>query len=133
MTEINKDEKKEEETPEAPRRVPPVPVCVPDVDIRETEDEILINADMPGVDEKSAEISLENSILTIQGKTTGDSPEDHRLAREEHGVHRFRREFELSNAIDGTGITAHLKNGVLRVHLPKGEGARSRKIEVGTE
>ena len=132
MTETKTVEKKEE-TPEASRRVPPVPVCVPDVDIREDENEIVLDADMPGVDEKSADVSLENNILTIQGKTTGDSPKDHRLVREEYGVHRFRREFELSNAIDGTGITARLKNGVLRVHLPKGEGAQARKIEVGTE
>jgi len=124
---------KKEETSETSRRVPSVPVCVPDVDIRENGDEIVLDADMPGVDEKSADVSLENNILTIQGKTTGDSPKGHRLVREEYGVHRFRREFELSNAIEGTGITARLKNGVLHVHLPKGEGAKARKIEIGTE
>jgi HSP20 family protein len=133
MTEETKVVEKKEEKPEATRRVPPVPVCVPDADIRENDDEIVLEADMPGVDGKSADVSLESNILTIQGKTTGDSPRGHRLVREEHGVHRFRREFELSNAIDGAGITARLKNGVLRVQLPKGEGAKARKIEIGTE
>ena len=133
MTETKTVEKKEEERLQVPRRVPPVPVCVPDVDIREDENEIVLDADMPGVDEKSADVSLESNTLTIQGKTTGDSPKGHRLVREEYGVHRFRREFEVSNAIDGTGITARLKNGVLRVHLPKGEGAQARKIEIDTQ
>ena len=95
-------------------------VCfVPRVDIYETNDAIFVTADMPGVDETSVDIMLENDVLTINGYIEPVEPEGYQLAHAEYRVGDYERRFTLSNKIDQERIEATMKNGVLRLHLPK--------------
>lgn len=102
---------------------------VPRADIYETNDAIVVVADMPGVDETSLDISLENDVLTINGYTEPECPKGYDLAYTEYRVGDFQRSFTLSNKIDQDKIEATLKDGVLRLHLPKAEPT-TRKITV---
>jgi HSP20 family protein len=92
---------------------------VPRVDIYETNDGIFLVADMPGVDEKSVDITLEKDVLTIDGYVEPVAPEGYRLAYAEYRVGDYQRRFTLSDQIDRDGIEAMMKDGVLRLHLPK--------------
>jgi HSP20 family molecular chaperone IbpA len=92
---------------------------VPRVDIYETEDAIAVMADMPGVDAESLDISLEQSVLTINGLVDPTAPEGYALAYAEYRTGDYVRSFTLSNQIDQSAIEASIKDGVLRLHLPK--------------
>ena len=103
---------------------------VPRADIYETEDEIVVVADMPGVDEKSVDITLENNVLTINGVVDMEQPEGYSLSYAEYRVGDYQRAFSLSDQIDQEGIEATVKDGVLRLHLPKITEARVKKIAI---
>lgn len=105
-------------------------VYTPATDIFERKDDIIVTADMPGVDEKSIEVTLEKNILTIYGKVEPEIPEKHRLALSEYGIGDYHRVFTISNEIDRDRIKAEVRNGVLRLVLPKAESAKTRKIPV---
>ena len=105
---------------------------VPRVDIYETDDAIVVVADMPGVDESSLDITLENNELTINGYVEPMQLEDYSLTYAEYREGDYVRSFRLSDEIDREGIEATLKNGVLCLNLPKVKEARTRKIEVKT-
>jgi len=102
----------------------------PRSDIYENGDTIVIVADMPGVDENDIDISLEKNILTINGYIRPSQPENLTLTFAEYGIGDYQRRFALSNEIDAAKIKATVKNGVLRLFLPKAEAAKSRKITV---
>jgi HSP20 family molecular chaperone IbpA len=102
----------------------------PKVDIVESAHEIVVVADMPGVDERSVEVVLEKDVLTIYGKVEWQEPTTHDLVYREYGIGDFQRAFTLSDAIDQERIEAHVKNGVLRVTLPKALEARVKQIPV---
>lgn len=134
MTEMTKDiSKKEAETPQGVERTRPHKVYAPAVDILERKDDIVVTADLPGVDEKAIDITLEKNVLTIYGRVESLNPEKHRLAYSEYGVGDYQRAFTLSDEIDKNKIQATMKNGVLRLVLPKAEAAKTRKIMVSTE
>jgi HSP20 family protein len=105
---------------------------VPRADIYETDDTIVVVADMPGVDESSLDITLENNVLTINGCVEPMQPEGYSLTYAEYREGDYVRSFRLSDEIDREGIEATLKDGVLRLSLPKIREARTRKIEVKT-
>jgi HSP20 family molecular chaperone IbpA len=134
MTEHTKDIQKKEATsaqegePTRARRV-----YTPDVDIIERKDDIIVMADMPGVDENSVDITLEKNVLTIYGKVDAEIPEQHRLWLSEYGIGDYQRTFTLSDEVDRNRIQATVKNGVLRLILPKAEEVKTRKIAVKTE
>jgi len=108
----------------------PGPVFTPAVDILETEKEITILADVPGVQAKSLSIDLNDSVLTFSGDVdTPEKDEEADLLRE-YRTGRYFREFRLSQVIDQGKIDAELKEGVLRLRLPKVEKAQPRKIAV---
>ena len=109
------------------------PAFVPRADIYETEKAIVVVADMPGVDETSVDITLEKGVLTINGTVEPELPEGYSLARAEYRVGDYVRSFSLSNEIDQESIEAALKDGVLRLTLPKITEARIKKISVKTE
>jgi HSP20 family protein len=92
---------------------------VPHADIYETNDTILVVADMPGVDENSVNITLEQNVLTINGYAALVEPEGYRLGYAEYRVGDYQRQFTLSDQIDRDKIEATVKDGVLRLHLPK--------------
>ncbi len=102
---------------------------VPRADIYETDDAIFVVADMPGVDENSVDITLENNVLSINGYVEPVRPENYSLAYAEYRVGDYQRRFTISDQIDQDGIEASVKDGVLRLYLPKSVPA-ARKIAV---
>jgi HSP20 family protein len=105
-------------------------VFVPRVDIFETEADIKLLADMPGVSSDSVDITLEKNILTIRGQIDFERPEGYDLAYAEYAVGDYERTFALSDEVDREKIEATVKHGVLRLLLPKAESAKMRKIAV---
>ncbi|RLB42278.1 MAG: Hsp20/alpha crystallin family protein [Deltaproteobacteria bacterium] len=105
------------------------PVFVPAVDIYETDDSLVLLADMPGVSNEGVEIHLEDNELTIRGKV-GEEPAQWNPIYTEYRSGDYYRSFTLSSVIDQDKIEATMKNGVLKVVLPKAEAAKPRKIEV---
>ena len=119
------DEKSSEETrPAAPRRA-----YVPGVDVVDGAGETVVFADMPGVDEASISIMLENNILSIKGTPEDIDYPGKSLVYREFGVGDYERSFSLTDTVDRDAISASIKDGVLRVVLPKSNHA-ARKIEV---
>jgi HSP20 family molecular chaperone IbpA len=108
----------------------PGPVFIPAVDILENEHEIVVLADMPGVESKNVDIDLKDNQLTIIGRVDPvENDKEARLYREfEWGD--YYRQFSLSNVIDQTKINAKIEEGVLRLVLPKVEKAKPQKIKV---
>lgn len=105
-------------------------VYVPQVDIFETEQAILLVADLPGVDEAGVDITVEKNILTIRATTATCVPADHTLAYAEYEVGDYERAFTISNEVDRDAIQASVKNGVLRLTLPKAKHALAKKVTV---
>jgi HSP20 family protein len=103
---------------------------VPRADVYETDEAITVLADMPGVDESSVDITLENNVLTINGYVEPVQPEGYRLAYAEYEVGDYQRAFTLSDQINREGIEAVVKDGVLRLYLPKVLEAQKRKIAI---
>ncbi len=102
---------------------------VPRVDIYETDEAIHLIADIPGADESSIDITLEKNVLTIDAEVHAEKPEEYSLTYAEYGIGSFRRKFNLSNEIAQDKIVAEVKDGVLKLKLPKSKKA-SQKIKV---
>lgn len=105
-------------------------VLTPPVDIYETTDDIVLTADMPGVDEKSLDVTLEQDVLTVEGRMSDADPEGYRLEFQEYHDGDYRRVFTLATEVDRDRIQADVKNGVLRLVLPKAEPAKAKRIPV---
>ncbi|MCE5244974.1 MAG: Hsp20/alpha crystallin family protein [Syntrophobacteraceae bacterium] len=108
-----------------------VPIFVPPVDIYETENELTLLADMPGVPIDGVSIDLNDDQLTIRGAVALENGDGTVLLRE-YSTGDFYRQFTLSNKIDREKIEASMKDGVLKVVLPKSDVAKPRKIAVKT-
>ena len=108
----------------------PGPVFIPAVDIFESENEITLLADMPGVSTDHISIDLRDGQLTILGEVEPHSSESERLLLKEYETGRFHRVFNLSDTIDQSKISATMKDGVLRLVLPKAEKAKPKSIPV---
>lgn len=106
---------------------------VPRADVYETATDIIVYADLPGVEEGDVDITVEKNILTIKATTQHEAPAGHTLGYAEYAVGDFLRKFTLSNEINRDGIAATLRNGVLKLVLPKSTSAQVRKISVKGE
>jgi HSP20 family molecular chaperone IbpA len=106
------------------------PTVAPHTDIYEREDAIVVVADMPGVDEKAVDINVERGVLTLEGRVELEVQGNYQLEFAEYMPTSFRRSFTLSNEVNTGGIQASIKDGVLRIVLPKADEARTRKIPV---
>ena len=103
----------------------------PAVDIKEEENRFLIQADVPGVDPKDIEITMENGVLTIRGERTGETrKEGEGYTRVERVRGSFYRRFSLPDTADAERIEAQGKNGVLEVVIPKKEKAKPKRITI---
>lgn len=102
----------------------------PPVDIYETQDGLVVTADVPGVAQADLNIRVDNNVLTIQGRAKHVIT-DEASYREYELVNVFRQ-FELTDAVDQDKITADLKHGVLTLSLPKAEAAKPRQIPIQT-
>ena len=101
----------------------------PEVNIYETQDGYILQAEMPGVSKDGLEITLEGNEITITGRRNTDSVSGEVLFRERHPLD-YRRVFELDPAIDTAKISAKMEQGVLTLTLPKSEKVKPRKITV---
>ncbi len=106
-----------------------VPVFIPPVDIYESEGALTLVADMPGVPLDNIDIDLDADQLTIRG-TVPLEEENGKVLFREYTVGDYYRQFTLSSDIDREKIQASMKNGVLKLVLPKAEAAKPRKILV---
>lgn len=107
-------------------------VYTPAVDIYENENSFVVYADIPGADEKSVEITVEKDQLSIQAKVNDEVPVGSKLRYSEYGIGDYKRSFSLGDRIDRDKIEASVKNGVLKLVLPRIEPV-VRKIEIRTE
>jgi HSP20 family protein len=104
---------------------------MPAVDIREDADGFVLFADIPGVDPKDIEITMENGVLTIRGERKLESEAERKgYKRVERARGTFYRRFSLPDSADPERISARGKNGVLEVSIPKHERVHPRKISV---
>jgi HSP20 family molecular chaperone IbpA len=103
---------------------------VPRADIYEAGDEIILALDMPGINEKAFEITLEKNILNVKGYAQIEDPNEYSLTLAEYETGDYERSFRVSDAIATDKIEAAYKDGVLRLTLPKAEQAKARKIAV---
>lgn len=119
-------------TTEDAQRMPPRPVFLPPADIYETNDAIVVMAEMPGVGSDGVDITLERRVLTIRGRSGANGHSGYQRVYNEYADGDYERVFTLSEAIDREKIEATLRDGVLHLVLPKAEPARARKIELKT-
>ena len=105
-------------------------VFVPRTDIYETQDNVVLLVDMPGVATDGVDITLEKRRLAIRGYAAEQGRQNYRLAYAEYGVGDYERVFTLFEDIDREHIDASQKNGVWRLVLPKAAPAQARKVQL---
>lgn len=108
---------------------------VPSVDVAETDGEMVLTAELPGLTEEDVDIELEGNVLTLRGekkeeaeREEGEGERKMRIFERRYG--EFCRSFTLPNTVDPEKITAEVEKGVLEVHMPKTTEARGRRIAV---
>ena len=106
----------------------------PETDVVETEKEIRVVTEMPGLRQEDIEVDVENNVLTLRGekreeRSEGEQQGRYHLAERRYGT--FARSFVLPRDVDPERIEASFENGVLTVRIPKSEKAQRRRIEVG--
>ena len=106
----------------------------PSVDIYENKDQIVLEAELPGMNREDFELTIENNVLTLRGERRFEKKEEsdnyHRVERSYGG---FSRSFTLPQTVSAENATAEYKNGVLRVTLAKREEVKARRIEIAGE
>ena len=109
-------------------RNPDIPVAVPLVDIFENDDEILLYADVPGVEKTDVNVGIDNGKLSLSAVRTIKSSGSAQW--EEFETVEYRRNFSIPQTIDVEKVKAELKDGILHLHLPKSAQAKPRQIEI---
>jgi HSP20 family protein len=103
----------------------------PAVDIYETENELVVKADLPDVSEKDLDVRIENNTLTIRGERKFEKKvEEENYLRVERTYGSFSRSFSLPNTVNNEAIKADYKNGVLTVELPKRAESKPKQVKV---
>lgn len=106
----------------------------PSVDIFENKDQIVLEAELPGMSKEDFDLSIENNVITLRGERHFEKKDEgdnyHRVERS-YGA--FTRSFTLPQTVSSEGATAEYQNGVLRVTLPKREDTKARRIEIKGE
>ena len=125
-------EKREAQLPEGVERIREGREFIPAADIYETEDAVVVAADMPGVTATEVDVTIEKNLLTIRGNIGNPAPETKSAAYREYEVGDFARTFSLSDEVDRDQIAASMANGVLTLTLPKVKPS-TRVIQVNAE
>jgi HSP20 family molecular chaperone IbpA len=107
-----------------------VPTFVPPADIFDTDQAIIMLLDVPGADPAGVDVALERRILTVSARSTPYEPENYVLLHGEYQDGNYERAFTLSDEVDGERIDATIKDGVLRLTLPKTTPSPAKKIAV---
>jgi HSP20 family protein len=104
---------------------------IPAADIYESESELVVNLDLPGIDPKAVDVRVENNVLSIRGEQQFDEKQNkENFHRVERSYGPFARSFTLSTAVDPEKIRANFKAGVLSITLPKAETAKPKRIQI---
>jgi HSP20 family protein len=111
--------------------LPMLSTSFPRVEISETDKEVQIHAELPGLDEKDIEVLLDDGVLTLRGEKRSESKDTNRRVSERY-YGRFEREISLPTDVREDQVNASFKNGVLTVRLPKSEAAvqRAKRIPI---
>ncbi len=109
-------------------------VVVPSIDVRETDSEFVVEAELPGMDEKDVSVTLSNGILTLKGEKKSEREEkkdDYHLTERSYGS--FQRSFRVADVVDADKVKASFDKGVLRVTMPKRPEAvkEEKRIPIG--
>lgn len=105
----------------------------PSVDISENKDQLILEAELPGMKPENVEISVENNVLTIRGERRFEKKQDsENLHRVERSYGSFTRSFTLPPTVSAENASAEFENGVLRLTLAKREEAKPRRIRINT-
>jgi HSP20 family protein len=108
-----------------------VSAFAPTFEVKETTDQFVIKADLPGVEEKSLDINVHHGVLSVAGHRDAEERKDgETYALYERQFGSFTRSFQLPEIADGERIAAQLVNGVLTLSVPKKADAKPRKIEL---
>src|SRR5436309_11795674 len=103
----------------------------PNVDIYENKDQIVLEAELPGMKQEEFDLSIENNVLTLRGERRFEkTDENDNYHRVERSYGAFTRSFTLPQTVSAEGANAEYNNGVLRVTLPKREETKARRIQV---
>lgn len=107
---------------------------LPPVDVEETEEELVLTAELPGMRQDEIDIELENNILTIKGERTVEREDEreHRFHLWERRHGSFQRSFTLPRTVDAEAISADYEDGLLVIRMPKAPEARGRRIRIGS-
>lgn len=117
------------------RALSSVSMTFPKVDVSETDDEIKVVANVPGIDPEKIDIEVGDDYLSLSGRIEKENKDekDGKVYRYEREYGEFRREFSLPARVNKDGIIAKAKNGVLSITLPKSEEERKAKIKIEVE
>jgi len=106
----------------------------PSVDIFENKEQIVLEAELPGMKREDFDLSIESNVITLRGERHFEKKDEaDNYHRVERAYGSFTRSFTLPNTVSGEGATADYRNGVLRVTLPKREETKARRIEIKSE
>ncbi len=106
------------------------PTVAPPVDVFESDESLMIVADLPGVERKDLHLNLENDQLTIEGQWRKEDGEGDGMVAGDLQPVNYRRVFTLPGGLDFDKVDAELKNGVLKITLPKQDAVKPRRIQV---
>jgi len=125
---------RESYSPEGPEEALTTSNFAPPVDVYEDENNITLKIEVPGVDEKDIDVSIENNTLTVRGQRRFEKDEkEENFQRVERMYGSFTRSFTLPNTADLEQVTAHYDKGVLKVRLAKRAEAKPKQIKVNVE
>ena len=122
--------KQKQEVEKAQESTRPMRAFLPTTDIFETDEALTLLLEMPGVDRDNIEISVENGVLTVEGKISFSKYDGLQPVYSEYNIGPFRRTFRISSRIDQDKIRAEMQGGVITLVLPKAEEAKPRRIDV---
>ena len=115
-----------------PEEADAMSVWVPAADIYETDDNLVVTSDLPGVDLKELDVRVENNVLSIRGERQFEpTVENEKFHRVERLYGRFERSLALATPVDADKIQATYQDGVLRICLPKAETAKPKRVQIG--
>jgi HSP20 family protein len=105
------------------------------VDVRETDNEFLVSAEIPGLTRDDVEVTVENGVLSLTGekqeeREEGGAESGYRIVERRYG--RFQRSFSLPRGVDAEKVEAKFSDGVLKITLPKIAAAKPRQIKIGS-
>jgi HSP20 family molecular chaperone IbpA len=121
---------KKQEVEKAQESTTPTRAFIPSADIYESEDALTLVLEMPGVSRDGIDVTIEDGVLTVEGRIDFSKYEGLQPVYSEYNVGPYRRSFRISSQIDQGRIAARLQDGIITLDLPKAEATKPRRIEV---